>query len=93
MKAIVTTMTNNAKDVKLPTNRDKTKIELRNAISNLTRQNIGGVYDERIANYKKQLAEKEITRCKTCNTVVKHSDLEVRAIMGFNSDRRFTITE
>jgi hypothetical protein len=72
---------------------NKTKIELRNAIANLTRQNIGGVYDERIANYRNQLAEKEATPCVTHNVLVKHSPLEVRAIMGFNSDRRFTITE
>jgi len=93
MKANATTMTNIPNEVKIPTNGDKTKVQLRNAIANLTRENIGGMYDERIANYKKQLAEKESTPCTTFNIVVKHSDLERKAIMNFNSDRRFTITE
>ena len=82
-------------DVKIPTNGDsgKTKIQLRQAIANLSRQNIGGVYNERIAAYQSELAKKGAIKCNTTHTVVKHSDIEVAAIMAFNSDKRFSITE
>jgi len=96
MKATVTTMEKMQSTLKIPTNGEfsgKTKIELRQAIANLTRQNIGGVYDARIAKYQTELATLESTPCE----VIKHNPAirvaEMEAIMLFNSDPRFTITE
>jgi hypothetical protein len=95
MKPTASISEKSAIEVKIPTNGDsgKTKIELRQAIANLSRQNIGGVYNERIAAYQSELARKEAIKCNTIHTVVKHSDIEVAAIMAFNSDKRFSITE
>jgi putative lipoic acid-binding regulatory protein len=69
----------------------KTMTELLQAITNLTRQNSGGRYDERIRAYRQALEEYKSVPA----SIVAHkpSAGEVTAMMLFNKDRRFTITE
>ena len=69
----------------------KTMTELLQAITNLTRQNIKGRYDERILAYTHALEQRKSTL--TLMSVHKPSIGETAAIMLFNKDRRFTITE
>lgn len=71
----------------------KTKVELSQAISNLTKQNDHGQYDERIALYQKEYEQYESFPVNNTITTYKASSLEVAAIMGFNKDKRFSITE
>jgi|GEM_PF-4333225 len=67
-----------------------TKVELRQAIDNLTRMNANGQYSERIATYKSELATLEAKPCNVIVTNVVHSPAEQQAIMMFNTDKRFS---
>lgn len=70
----------------------RTEIEIGQAIANLSRQNTHGQYDERIKAYTAML-----NKCKSIlkEKVVNYSTTfcETTAIMLFNKDRHFTITE
>lgn len=68
-----------------------TKIELQNAIRNLTRMNGHGSYTEKIADYQKKLDN--YPKSNTITTTVKYSLLEKTAIQLFCKDGRFSITE
>lgn len=69
----------------------KPKIELTQAINNLTRLNASGCYTNRINAYQEQLYNypKSTTTVKT----VVHSQEEKEAIMLFNLDPDYYITE
>ncbi|AWH84912.1 hypothetical protein HYN59_07135 [Flavobacterium album] len=69
----------------------KTKIELLQAIANLMRQNIKGRYDEKILLYRQAL--EQYKNSPVVNVVSTSSSDEITAIMLFNKDKRFTITE
>lgn len=73
---------------------NKTKIELEQAINNLSWQNESGQYTQLIAEYQDELNRRnaELVVAPKVITVV-HSELEQKAIMSFNRDRRFSITE
>lgn len=63
----------------------KTKIELTQAINNRLRQGLDASdLLEQLNSYPKT---------NTIRTVVKHSEEEEKAIMMFNKDKVFTITE
>lgn len=69
----------------------KTKTELTQAISNLTRLNASGCYTTRIKAYKEQLDNYPKTNCIVSD--VFHSDNEKEAIMLFNLHPDYYITE
>lgn len=73
--------------------RKKTKIELSHAIANLTRQNDQGQYDERISLYQKELEQYDSFPVENKTAAYQASPEEVAAIMMFNNDKRFKITE
>ncbi|MEL1243552.1 hypothetical protein AAEO56_04700 [Flavobacterium sp. DGU11] len=68
-----------------------TSAELLQAIANLTRQNTNGRYDDRISAYSQALEHRQ--NAAMVNAVYKSAPEEMTAIMLFNKDRRFTITE
>jgi hypothetical protein len=63
----------------------KTRVELRQAINNRLMQG------EDASDLLQQL--KDYPKETTTYTTIKHSDEEKKAIMMFNGDKRFTITE
>lgn len=73
----------------------KTLIEYRQAIDNLKRQNTEGQYTERIALLVNELvqAEQWVWANTRSERAVLDQSHEMTAIMAFNSDKRFTITE
>lgn len=71
----------------------KTKIELMQAIANLKRQNTSGQFTERIKWCEEALSAKMSVVQKVNVKRLVPSAGEVMAIMHFNNDTRFTITE
>jgi len=69
-----------------------TIIELKQAIKNLSDLNVNGRYNERIALYHEQISHIEKKEMKKSENF-SAPPLEVAAIMKFNADKRFTITE
>lgn len=69
-----------------------TAIELRQAINNLSRNNANGQYNQRISDYRSQLSHVENQVVKK-GEIFSASPLEAAAIMKFNADKRFKITE
>ncbi len=69
-----------------------TKIELLQAIDNLSECNSNGCYDERILQYKDQLLIKN-SHVKAESEIFSASAMEFSAIRSFNADKRFKITE
>lgn len=69
-----------------------TAIELRQAINNLSVNNANGQYDQRISDYHKQLSHIESPMMRK-GEIFSASPLEAAAIMKFNADKRFKITE
>lgn len=67
----------------------KTKVELTQAIRNLKIQK--DIIEGKIIYYNMLL--ENYPKTNTIRTVVKHSEEEKKAIMMFNKDKRFTITE
>jgi len=102
MKATVTTIANNENMAKIPNNGyaftpKRGLIEIGQAIANVTRQNTDGRYNERLMLLEIEKRDTEsYWRAKTQNAVVRDIapyEVETAAIMAFNADRRFTITE
>lgn len=71
----------------------KTKIELKQAINNLTRMNRYGTYTDKIIQYQMQLkALEEIPNRQNATTVI-HSEEDRLAIEGFCLDKRFNLKD
>ncbi len=73
--------------------KSKTPIELSQAIANLSLQNTQGQYNEKIKVYSTMLEKYKSAREAITMAVHLPSQEEAAAIMHFNNDRRFIITE
>jgi len=72
----------------------KTPIELTQAIANLSAQNTHGQHDERISLYITALEKyKNTHKFAGRNERLRSSGTDCAAIMHFNRDTRFSITE